>query len=50
MPRYLLAIDFRGGIVDTPMSEWKPQEIAAHLDYYRARNWSAAASWWSRPC
>jgi hypothetical protein len=36
MPRYLLAIDFRGGIVDTPMSAWKPEEIAAHLDYYRA--------------
>jgi hypothetical protein len=36
MPRYLLAIDFRGGIVDTPMSEWTPEEITAHLDYYRA--------------
>jgi hypothetical protein len=36
MTRYLLAIDFRGGIVDTPMTEWKPAEIAAHLDYYRA--------------
>ena len=36
MTRYLLAIDFRGGIVDTPMSEWTPEEIAAHLDYYKA--------------
>ncbi|HEX6337636.1 MAG TPA: YciI family protein [Jiangellaceae bacterium] len=36
MTRYLLSIDFRGGVVDTPMSEWKPAEVAAHLDYYQA--------------
>ena len=36
MTKYLLAIDFHGGIVDTPMSEWQPEEIAAHLDYYQA--------------
>jgi hypothetical protein len=36
MPRYLLAVNFEGGVVDTPMEEWKPEEIAAHLDYYRA--------------
>ena len=36
--RYLLAVNFEGGIVDTPMEEWKPQEIAAHLDYYKALN------------
>jgi hypothetical protein len=31
-------VNFRGGVVDTPMSEWTPAEIAAHLDYYRALN------------
>lgn len=36
MTRYLLAVDFRGGVVETPMSEWKPEEITAHLDYYAA--------------
>ena len=36
MPRYLLAVNFEGGVVDTPMEEWKPEEITAHLDYYRA--------------
>ncbi len=36
MTRYLLAVDFRGGVVETPMSEWKPEEITAHLDYYEA--------------
>jgi hypothetical protein len=36
MARYLLAVNFEGGVVDTPMEEWKPEEIDAHLDYYRA--------------
>jgi hypothetical protein len=34
--RYLLAVNFEGGVVDTPMEEWKPEEITAHLDYYKA--------------
>ena len=34
MTRYLLAVNFEGGVVDTPMEEWKPEEITAHLDYY----------------
>jgi hypothetical protein len=36
MPRYLLAVNFEEGVVDTPMEEWKPEEISAHLDYYKA--------------
>ena len=38
MTRYLLAVDFQPGVVDTPMSEWKPEEITAHLEYYGALN------------
>jgi hypothetical protein len=38
MPRYLLGVNFEGGVVDTPMEEWKPEEITAHLDYYKALN------------
>jgi hypothetical protein len=38
MARYLLVVNFEGGVVDTPMEEWKPEEITAHLDYYRALN------------
>ena len=38
MTRYLLLVNFDGGVVDTPMEEWKPEEVAAHLDYYRALN------------
>lgn len=36
MTRYLLAVDFQGGVVEAPMDEWKPEEITAHLDYYKA--------------
>ena len=36
MPRYLLIVNFEGGVVDTPMEEWQPEEVTAHLDYYRA--------------
>ena len=34
--RYLLGVNFEGGVVDKPMEEWKPEEITAHLDYYGA--------------
>jgi len=36
MARYLLVVDFQGGVCETPMEEWEPEEITAHLDYYRA--------------
>jgi hypothetical protein len=35
MPKYMLIVNFEGGGVDTPMEEWKPEEIDAHLNYYR---------------
>ena len=44
MTRYLLGVNFRGGVVDTPMLEWKPEEITAHLEYYRALNKELVAS------
>jgi hypothetical protein len=34
--RYLLVVNFEGGVVETPMEEWKPEEITAHLNYYKA--------------
>jgi len=36
MARYLLGVTFEPGADDTPMEEWNPEEIDAHLDYYRA--------------
>ncbi|HZM79974.1 MAG TPA: YciI family protein [Candidatus Limnocylindrales bacterium] len=38
MTKYLLTIDYNGGDVDVPMDEWDPEEITAHMDYYRALN------------
>jgi hypothetical protein len=34
--KYLLIVNFQPGVIDTPMDQWKPEEIEAHLDYYRA--------------
>jgi hypothetical protein len=36
MTRYLLVVNFEGGVCETPMEEWQPEEVTAHLDYYRA--------------
>jgi hypothetical protein len=36
--RYLLIVTFEPGVVDAPMDAWTPDEITAHLDYYRALN------------
>ena len=34
--KYLLIVDFQPGIEDRPMDQWAPDDIEAHLDYYRA--------------
>lgn len=44
MTRYLLGVTFAGGVVDTPMDEWKPEEIRAHMDYYRTLNRELSAN------
>jgi hypothetical protein len=44
MARYLLVVDFQPGNADTPMSDWEPAEIAAHLEYYRALDRELVAS------
>ena len=44
MTRYLLVVNFEGGVVETPMEEWKPEEVTAHLDYYRALHKELVAS------
>ena len=36
MPRYALIVNFELGVADTPMEEWRPEEVTAHLDYYKA--------------
>jgi hypothetical protein len=42
--KFVLIVNFQPGVVDTPMDEWKPEEIEAHLDYYRALNRELEAS------
>jgi hypothetical protein len=32
--KYLLIVNFEPGVIDTPMEDWKPEEVQAHLDYY----------------
>ena len=44
MALYLLAVNFEGGVVDTPMEEWKPEEVDAHMAHYRALNKELMAS------
>ena len=36
MTKYLLSIDYNGGVIEAPMEEWKPDEVKAHMDYYGA--------------
>jgi len=38
MTKYLLTVDYNGGVIETPMTEWAPEEIKAHMDYYGALN------------
>ena len=35
MTRYLLGVNFEGGVVDMPMENWKPEEVDAHVQYMR---------------
>lgn len=44
MTRYLLAVNFESGADDTPMDEWRPEEVTAHLDYYKALHEELVAS------
>ncbi len=36
MSRYLLLVTVESGVEESPMEEWQPDEVAAHLDHYRA--------------
>jgi hypothetical protein len=38
MTKFLLIVDYNGGVIDTPMTEWAPEEIKAHMEYYGALN------------
>jgi hypothetical protein len=44
MTKYVLIVDFQPGISDTPMEEWQPEEVDAHMAYYGALNTELIAS------
>ncbi len=44
MPKYLLIVNFESGVEEAPMDQWKPEEVTAHLDYYRKLNEELVAS------
>jgi hypothetical protein len=44
MTQYLLAVTFADGEGMPPMTEWTPEEVQAHLDYYTALNAELTAS------
>jgi hypothetical protein len=44
MARFALIVNFEGGAVDTPMDEWQPEDVNAHLDYYEVLHRELIAS------
>ncbi|HKE51360.1 MAG TPA: YciI family protein [Actinomycetes bacterium] len=44
MTKFLLTVDYNGGVVTAPMTEWAPADVKAHLDYYQALNKRLAES------
>jgi hypothetical protein len=35
MPKFLIMVNHDNGVMDdVPMDEWKPEEVAAHMNYY----------------
>jgi hypothetical protein len=44
MTKFLLTVDYSPGVIDVPRLEWAPEDIKAHLDYYRELNEQLKAS------
>ena len=44
MTKYVLIVDFQPGVSETPMEEWQPEEVEAHMAYYGALNRELMAS------
>jgi hypothetical protein len=38
MTKFLLIVDYQPGVIDTPLTEWAPEDVKAHMDYYKALN------------
>jgi hypothetical protein len=44
MTKFLLLVNYDGGLPGTPMPSWGPDDIKAHLAYYEALNQELTAS------
>jgi hypothetical protein len=44
MTKFMLLVNYDGGVVEEPMLSWGPDDIEAHLAYYDALNADLAAS------
>jgi hypothetical protein len=44
MTKFLLIVDYNPGVIDVPMLEWSPEDVKAHMDYYRELNEQLKAS------
>jgi hypothetical protein len=44
MTKFLLIVDYQPGVIDTPMTEWAPEDVQAHMAYYTALNDELRAS------
>jgi hypothetical protein len=38
MTKFLLIVDYNPGVIETPMTEWAPEDVKAHMAYYGALN------------
>jgi hypothetical protein len=38
MTKFLLIVDYQPGVIDTPMTEWAPEDVKAHMAYYNELN------------
>ncbi|HET6296369.1 MAG TPA: YciI family protein [Kribbella sp.] len=44
MTKFLLIVDYQPGVIDTPMTEWAPEDVKAHMAYYGGLNDELLAS------
>jgi len=44
MTKFMLLVNYDGGVVDKPMLSWGPADVRAHLAYYEALNQELTAS------
>lgn len=38
MTKFLLMVNYEPGVAETPMEEWDPEEVKAHMHYYDVLN------------